>query len=468
MACFLQGKRIRLLTLRVSSRPEKGVGIVKNVIRRVAMLSEHASPIAVLGSEDSGGQNVYVAEVSRQVAALGYKVDVFTRLASDDAPQVVEWADGVRVVNLRAGPAQFLKKDEIWPYMPRFRDSFLRFTRQQRLRYDLIHSNFWMSGWVAAELRAILDLPVVHIFHALGKVKRLYQGRADTSPDERVTVEYQIINEVDRIIAQCPAEVDELRELYDADPDKIRIIPSAVNTEIFRPVPRERARRFLDLPLDEKVIVYVGRVLPRKGIDNAIRGFAQMVHRTGMAARMLVVGGETEDADPTLTPEIGRLSQLAAELGVGEMVHFTGKRPQRLLKLYYSAADVSVTTPWYEPFGLTPLESMACGTPVIGSTVGGIQFTVVDGETGFQVAARDPAALADRMARILSDPALRARMAKKARERVLKYFTWGRVAQRVAGLYDEVLSGVREPVLLENRRPHLVPITSDGSPIYLQ
>lgn len=406
---------------------------------RVAMLSEHASPVALLGSEDAGGQNVYVDQVSRNVASLGFEVDVFTRRDDSQFLEEIQWAPGVRVVNLQAGPPRFVKKDPMWKHMPDFRDSLLEYIRRKGCSYDLIHANFWMSGWVACQVKSRLDIPVVEIFHALGKIKRMHQGDADTSPEERVVVEYGVIEQVDRIIAQCPNEMQELVTLYDADPSKIQIIPSAVDIETFKPVPRELARAELGLSPDERIALYVGRMLPRKGIDNVVEAFALVAARVSEPVRLVIVGGETTDGDPMQTPEIRRLVDGATRLGIRHLVEFTGKRPQKHLKSYYSAADVSISTPWYEPFGLTPLEAMACGTPVIGSDVGGIKFTVADGESGFLVPARNPAALAERMQLLLTDRALGRRMGRAARSRVERLFTWQKVGERTAALYESLL-----------------------------
>ena len=415
---------------------------------RVAFLSEHASPLALRGSVDAGGQNVYVDEVSRNLArlGLGFEVDVFTRRDNPALPEVVTWAPGVRVVHLAAGPARFLPKDDLWPLMPRFRDSFLRFAARERLRYDLIHGNFWMSGWVAAELRARLGVPVVQIFHAMGKTKRRHQGAADTSPDGRISVEEAVIRGVDRLIAQCPAEQHELVADYGADPARVVVIPSAVNTETFRPVPRDEARRAIGLETDDPVVVYVGRMLPRKDVRNVVRGLAAYIRDYEAAdrigrVRLLLVGGESETPDPQATPEIGALWQLAGELGVLDRLIFTGKRQADELRFYYSAGDVAVTTPWYEPFGLTPLEGQACGRPVIGSAVGGITYTIQHGRTGLLVPPRAPGALASALRALLCDPARRERVGRAARTRVEREFTWATVARRTASLYRELLAG---------------------------
>jgi glycosyltransferase involved in cell wall biosynthesis len=413
---------------------------------RIAFLSEHASPVALLGSQDAGGQNVYVDEVSRHLGRLGYAVDVFTRRDDSATPEIVEWAPGVRVVNLAAGPPEFVPKDQLWPLMPEFLDAFLSFVLRHGARYDLIHGNFWMSGWVAMHLRRRLDIPAVHIFHALGKTKQRHQGAADTSPAGRIAVEHDVIREVDKLIAQCPSERSELIDDYQANSRKIALIPSAVNTSRFCPVARDEARRRIGLKGNDFVVVYVGRMLARKDVRNLLRAFALLVKSfvvrqdDAQSPKLLLVGGETVDPDPIATPEIAVLQQLAADLGIADRVFFTGKRQPDELRFYYSAGDVAVTTPWYEPFGLTPLEAMACGRPVIGSAVGGIAFTICDGATGFLVPPRDPAALAARLHQLWAQPDLRHQIGQAARLHVERQFTWHMVAERTAALYQSLLT----------------------------
>src|SRR5256886_11867744 len=318
-------------------------------LMRIAFLSEHASPTAILGGADAGGQNVYVDEVSRNLARRGYLVDVFTRRDSIDTPEVIEWAPGVRVVSLAAGPLQSRPKDELWPFMSEFSDALMHFMERDEVRYDLVHGNFWMSGWVATELRERLGIPAVQIFHAMGKTKRRHQKKVDTSPGDRIKTEKDIIRGVDRLIAQCPAERAELVNDYGADAKKVVIIPSAVNTRVFRPVLQAEARSRIGIEQQGKLIVYVGRMLPRKDIRNIVRGLALLLQRDGSTAdsssiTLMVVGGETVEPDPVATPEIGELQRLAAELNVAGYVRFVGKRQANELRYYYSAGDVVVTT----------------------------------------------------------------------------------------------------------------------------
>ena len=398
---------------------------------RLAMISEHASPLATLGGEDSGGQNVYVAELARHLGVMGHEVDVFTRRDDEGLLEVVPFSQGVRVINLPAGPAKAVPKDDIFGFMPEFRDSFYRFAEEENARYDLVHANFWMSGWVACEAKRDLGLPFAQTFHALGEVKKREQGDADTSPPERRAAEMRIVEEADRILATCPAEVEELTTLYGADPTRLSLVPCGVNGDTFRPVDCREARKALGLP-DVPTVVYVGRLVPRKGVDALIRAFALLPDALG--ARLVVVGGEP---GPGPSPEAVRLSALAYKLGVSEGVTFVGSRPQGELRRFYGAADVAVSVPHYEPFGMTPLEAMACATPVVGSRVGGIKWSVANGETGYLVPPRDPGALSESLARLLADAPLRERMGRAARRRIEERFTWERVAAGAETAFSE-------------------------------
>ncbi|MDQ3855614.1 MAG: glycosyltransferase, partial [Chloroflexota bacterium] len=382
---------------------------------------------------------VYVNELSRGLAKLGHTVDVFTRRESESQPEVESWSSGVRIVNVTAGPAEVLPKDDLWGLMPEFRSSLLRFMQSDGGRYDVLHGHFWLSGWVVAELRQLLGVPAVQTFHALGRTKRRHQGATDTSPSARLSVERRIVRDVDRVIAQCPAEERELVGDYGAQPAKLARIPGGVNLERFRSVDRQEARRELGLEPSGPLAVYVGRILPRKDVGNIIQALGLLARRLPEPPRLLVVGGESAVPDPVATPELGRLMALARRLGVDRLVTFTGKRQPDELYMYYGAGDLAITTPWYEPFGLTPLEAMACARPVIGSTVGGLAHTIVDGATGYLIPPRDPEALASRMQRVLHDRDLQERMGRVGRTRVERKFSWQLTAERTCALYETLL-----------------------------
>ena len=413
--------------------------------KRIAMISEHASPLAILGGVDSGGQNVYVGQLARHLATLGWEVDVFTRRDSQVLPEVAEWVSGVRIVHVPAGPPEFVRKEDLLPHMGEFSANVLRFCRRQRRRYQLCHANFWMSGLVAADVKRELGLPFVVTFHALGRVRRLHQRQADEFPDDRFQIEDRVAAEADHIVAECPQEEEDLIRFYNADPARITIIHGGFDPAELWPISKPLARVSLGLPPDEPLILQLGRLVPRKGVDAVIRGFARLRRDHGIAARLLIVGGESNDPDPAATPEIGRLREIAAAEGASDGVVFVGRRGREVLKYYYSAADVFVTTPWYEPFGITPVEAMACGTPVIGSNVGGIKFTVRDGETGYLVPPDDPGAIAERIAHLYRHPRLMNVFRRQAIKRANDLFTWKGVADSMAVLYDDVaLAGDRQ------------------------
>jgi phosphoheptose isomerase len=406
--------------------------------KRIALISEHATPLGIFGGVDSGGQNVYVGQIAKHLAAIGYDVDVFTRRDCEHLPETVEWQQGVRVIHVPAGPPTALPKEQLLPHMEEFTAFVVNWCRTQ-VAYDLIHANFWMSALVAANVKQALGIPFVVTFHALGRVRRLYQGTADHFPDERFAVEDRVVQEADRVIAECPQDREDLLRLYNANPERISVIPCGFDPNELWAIDKIRARLTLGLPPDEFIVLQLGRMVPRKGVDNVIRAFACLQKQCSKPIRLLIVGGEADQPDPQLTPEIGRLQAIAQELGIASQLTFLGRRGREVLKYFYSAADVFVTTPWYEPFGITPIESMACGTPVIGANVGGIKFTVKEGETGYLVPPNEPEILADRLLYLLNHPQLMSLLGQQAIRRSQEYFTWQKVTTAVAAVYEEVL-----------------------------
>lgn len=414
---------------------------------RIAIISEHASPLAAVGGIDSGGQNVYVAQLANQLATRGYQVDVYTRRDKETLPEVVKFISRVRVIHVTAGPARFVPKEELLPFMEEFARRMIAICRRQSRPYDLAHANFWTSGVVALELKAAMALPFAITFHALGRVRRLHQGEADRFPPERPALEAQIIAAADCVIAECPQDRHDLMTHYAADPAKIRIVPCGFDSTELWPIDKAVARSELGFAPDERVVLQLGRLVPRKGIDIVVRALARLRRKHGLDPLLVIVGGETDDPCPVASPEIGRLREVAAAEGVADRVLFTGRKPRQVLRYYYSAADVFVTTPWYEPFGITPVEAMACATPVIGACVGGIKSTVRHGRTGFLVPPRDPDALAERLAELYRRPELARHFGAAGRERVLRYFTWAHVADRMELVYSRMVTGERRRAL---------------------
>ena len=402
---------------------------------RIAMISEHASPLAAAGGVDAGGQNIYVDHMARCLAEAGHHVDVLTRRDSRDLAPVVDMRSGARVIHIPAGPARFVPKEQLLQHMA----AFARMTSgliARSVPYDLVHANFFMSGIVARRLKAEWAIPYAVTFHALGLVRREHQGDADGFPAERAAIERSLVQDADRVIAECPQDQDDLVRLYAGDPARMPIVPCGFDPAEFRPMNRLRARAELGLDPSEFIVLQLGRLVPRKGIDNVILALAQLPAH--VRARLVVVGGETREPDETCTPEIARLRRVAADAGVGQRVLFIGQRRRAELRRCYAAADAFVTTPWYEPFGITPLEAMGCGIPVVGSAVGGIQYTVTDGVTGFLVPPRDPAALAMRLAELHGNPALAAALGRAGIRRARSMFTWKEVARQLGCVFEDI------------------------------
>lgn len=401
--------------------------------RRIAFISEHASPLAALGGADAGGQNVYVGEVARQLALMGYQIDIFTRREDRKLPQVVPFGDKIRIIHVNAGPAEDIPKETLLQYMPAFKTDMLRFMQKEQLSYELVHANFFMSALVAMELKKETGIPFVVTFHALGHIRRIHQGDNDQFPKERITIEENAVKEASLVIAECPQDREDLMKYYNAPAEKITIIPCGVNTDELYPVNKAVARSLLGLPYNEKILLQLGRMVPRKGVDNVIRALAKVKCRNAKV-RLLIVGGDADTAK-----ELSRLKQLADDLKISDKVYFLGQKSREDLKYYYTAADLFITTPWYEPFGITPLEAMACGTPVIGSNVGGIKFSVADGHSGALVPPKDPDALARRITALLQSPALLREMGNNALRRVNKLFTWELVARDMHTIYERII-----------------------------
>lgn len=406
---------------------------------RIAFISEHASPLAAPGSIDAGGQNVYVRELAMELSKLGFHIDIYTRRDNESLPEVVEWIPNIRVIHVSAGPSIYIPKENLIPYMADFAKFMISFIDKYRLSYNIVHANFFMSGMVALRLKEVLRIPFVITFHALGIVRALHQKEADKFPQERISYEKKIVRNADKIIAECPQDAMDLINLYKANPEKMDIIPCGFNPEEFSPVNKKQARKKLGIGLTDKVILSVGRIVPRKGVDNIIESLKYLSKRFP-DIRLLVVGGDIDREKGPSSPEMRRLKEIAGKLHLDGHIMFSGPKLPTELKYYYSAADVFISTPWYEPFGITPLESMACGTPVIGSEVGGIKYTVLNGVTGFLVPPRQPLKLANKVTKLLNDTVLLRKMQKNSISRANSLFTWNRVASEMRHAYFDLMT----------------------------
>ena len=397
---------------------------------KIAMISEHASPLATLGSVDAGGQNVYVASLAERLAHQGHSVSVYTRRDDPALPEVVPVAPGLEVVHVDAGPATHLPKDDLLPHMAAFGDELSAAWSRPGAAPDVVHAHFWMSGLAGLAGTSGLGIPLVQTFHALGSVKRRHQGADDTSPPDRVDLERLLCAEVDLVIATCSDEVAELKALG-ADPDRIDVVPCGVDIGRFRPDPR-RGRRASHRG-DRLHALSVGRLVERKGTETVIRALVEAVD-----VDLVVIGGPPA-ALLGADPEARRLRDLADELGVGDRVALVGGVDQEGVRDAMHAADVVVCDPWYEPFGIVPIEAAACGRPVIGSAVGGLLDSVVHGRTGLLVPPKDPAALAAAFGTLRADPLLGEALGSAGRIRAERLYGWPTVARRTAHAYEDVV-----------------------------
>lgn len=406
--------------------------------KKIAFISEHQSPLTVLGGIEGGGQVVYVDKLSKELTKHHFDVDIYTRWDDERLPEVIDWHNGVRVIHVKAGPIKRVPKEELIPYMDEFTDNMLKFMQKENLDYELIHAHFFMSGLMAANIKKLLGIPFVITFHALGKIRRLYQKERDCFPDERFAIEEKVVREADQIIAECPQDKEDLISLYHANQDVITIIPCGYDPNEFYPIDKRLARMRLNIPENKKILLQIGRIVDRKGIDTVILSLKYLVKKH-IPVHLVIVGGETDNPEVEKTVEIEKLKEIAKKAGVLKYVTFVGRRNRDQLKYYYNIADVFVSTPWYEPFGITPLEAMGCGIPVIGSRVGGIQFSVVDGKTGYLVPAKDPKALAEKAETLFTDEKKALYFRENAIQRVNTFFTWEIIGQSVAALYEKVM-----------------------------
>lgn len=393
---------------------------------RIAMVSEHASPLAVLGGVDAGGQNVHVAALATELGRMGNEVTVYTRRDKTDLPKRVRFAEGVVVEHVDAGPPQEIPKDELLLYMDEFA-SYLGRT-WTRSRPDLVHTHFWMSGKAGLDAATPIGIPVVHTFHALGVVKRRQQGAKDTSPPERLGEEVRILRCADAIISTCSDEVFELRHL-DSGAARISIVPCGVDLKMFYPDGPTETRS-----IGRHRVVVLTRLVERKGVGNVITALQHLPHSE------LVIGGGPDPAELWNDAEARRLRALARALGVWKAVDMRGRIPRESVPPLLRSADVVVCVPWYEPFGIVPLEAMACGVPVVASAVGGMIDSVVDGVTGVHVPPRRPDVLAAALHNLLPDAATRRLFGRNGAVRAQTRYGWERIATSTLEVYRQVLA----------------------------
>jgi len=398
--------------------------------QRIAVVSAHTSPLARPGGAKSGGLNVYVLELARQLAILDCQVDIFTRATASSQPEVTLIEPNLRLIALQAGPAEPIAPDDLYGHLDAFYEALLAFAREDGVAYDLIHSHYWLSCLVGARLKALWDVPHVVMFHTLGEIKnRASHGEHESAL--RIESEIAVLAAADRIICATEIERDSLRQLYGVSDEKVSIIPLGVDLERFRPAGKQDARAALGLT-DERIVLFVGRIEPLKGVDILIN--AASLLESDVECTVLIVGG-----DDSSQAEVADLRNLARDRGIEHRVAFVGAVDHETLPLYYNAADVCVVPSHYESFGLVAVEAMASGVPVVASRVGGLTGTIKDGETGYLVPWLCPEPFAERIELLLENEPLRKDLGEAAREAMARY-RWENVATTVLSVYEELLN----------------------------
>jgi glycosyltransferase involved in cell wall biosynthesis len=404
--------------------------------KSIALISVHGDPAVEIGKEEAGGQNVYVRHVGEALARQGWRVEMFTRASSPNQPKIVEHLTNCRTIRLTAGPEEFIPRDEIFGYRHQFVEEFLKFQKKEGINYSLIHTNYWISGWVGLELKRKLSVPVVHTYHSLGAVKYKSVSTIPMIAKTRLKVEKDCLENDDRIVATSPQEQEHMRSLVSGK-GNITIIPCGTDIEHFGSIDPEEARIRLGFAPDAKVVLYVGRFDKRKGIETLVRAVNASQWRNDPNLKLVIGGGSRPGQSDGIERE--RIEGIVNELGLTEKTLFPGRISDEELPIYYSAADVCVVPSHYEPFGLVAIEAMASGTPVVASDVGGLQFTVVPEETGLLAPPKDVESFAKAIDRLLSNPQWRDRLGQNARKRVEKKFSWKGVASQLSALYTQLI-----------------------------
>ncbi len=408
-------------------------------IKRIALISVHTSPLASMGGAKTGGMNIYIRELARELGARGCWVDIFTRRSSTLEPDIdTAISDKARVIYVKAGPTLPLPPAEQYSLLSEFTANLMAFATLNRLHYDIVYSHYWLSGWVAAKLKEAWGIGFAHMFHTLGHMKNRIEDYAIYQPDRRILTELHVLQWADRVIAATPAEQAQLRWLYRARRKQITVIPPGVNTARFQNImPAAAARQALGLKPEGNVLLFVGRIEPLKAVDTILEALRVLKDKAPTLLRKLhfmIVGGDPRNKSDR---EMNRLQALSIKLGINQLVSFVGAKEQAELPRYYAAATAVIMPSDYESFGMVALEAMSCGTPVIASQVGGLQFLVRDKETGFHIPAREPISLADCIIELLQDPSKTALMGSSA-ARIAQDYAWARIAERLLGVFEEI------------------------------
>jgi D-inositol-3-phosphate glycosyltransferase len=397
----------------------------------IAMISIHSCPLGVLGGRDTGGMNVYVRELARELAKRGHLIDIYTKAHQPQHGPPINLGQNVRIIHLDTGVDEDMPKLAIYDYIQRLACGAEDFRKYNQIQYDLIHSHYWLSGLIGKQLQTLWHVPHAVMFHTLGAVKNSI-GIGEYEPELRIESEREVISSCHRIIASTTKETEYLKKHYGASPDKITVIPCGVNLDLFQPIDKETARRELGLD-HQKVILFVGRMDPLKGLEQLL---GALTYIEGEKSPMLMIVGGDEHSQG----QVQVLQQTAKDLHLENRVTFAGSVAQDKLPLFYSAADICTIPSYYESFGMVALESLACGTPIVTTNVGGMRYIVNHEKIGRIVEDNSPHNLASEISKILFQPEDKMQHVKTRRDRMAE-FSWATIADRILQEYDKLLGG---------------------------
>ncbi len=403
---------------------------------RIAMLSVHSCPVGTLGAKDTGGMSVYIVELARELGKQGHLVDVYTRVHDPRDHQIYELGKNARLIHLRAGGDEEINKLAVYSYLPDFACNLEDFRKRNNLQYDLVFSHYWLSGWVGEYLQQWWHIPHIIMFHTLGAVKNTF-GLGEDEPELRIETEKDLARNCHHIIAPTQKEREELVLHYGALPERISVVPCGVDLELFQPVDKEITKQELGFG-DDKIILFVGRIEPLKGIEQLLKAMPYLQNSQGL--RLVIIGGDERSRE-----EMEKLQRLAVELNIEDSVIFLGLMKQEQLPYFYNAADVCVIPSYYESFGLVVLESLACGTPVVATDVGDFKRIIRQGRTGYVVADNEPRCLAEKIDLLLSRPNPDKNSVRSIRASVSK-FGWENIAKEIVREFRLVLDNYCVPV----------------------
>lgn len=404
---------------------------------RIAVLSVHSCPVGHLGARDTGGMSTFIRELAPELGKRGNLVDVYTRVHDPRDRQIYELGNNARLIHLKAGEDEQINKLAVYSYLPDFACNLENFRKNNDLRYDLVYSNYWLSGWVGRYLQQWWDVPHIITFHTLGAIKNAI-GVGEDEPELRIETERDLIRDCHHVIATTEKEKEALAWYYDASMDKIGVVPCGVNLELFQPMNTRMARQQLGFT-DGKIVLFVGRIEPLKGLEQLLKAIPYLKKDT-KGLRLVVIGGDDQSQY-----EIERLKKLAYDLNIQDSVSFEGLIKHDRLPYFYNASDVCVIPSYYESFGLVALESLACGTPVVATDVGNLKNIIRQGETGYVLADNTPERLAEKIDLLLSRPNPDTKPALSIRESVDKY-GWSNIAEAIVREFHLVLASYPMPV----------------------